>query len=406
MKKLYSIVVAFLMFFNLSLFAQDGPPWDFNGTDHGFVASNYSNIVVGDTYLTYTIVDNDGDGNGDSANPNFRNESANIDTSTGSYIAITMRNMTPNGRLQVITTVNGNNAFTNFDQLSHSDSDFVTHYINMSSNANWTGSVGTINFRFKETAGVNNVIAGEVYFDNIEIVESIPSTPRVDYTFDDTSDSEGFTTANGVTMSQPVAGELHLEIANQSPYPKLEQTGLYSVDADTYKYVQVTLVNNSPKNKLTFVSPSGGNEFSTSDMTPNSGEAQTIEVNLSEFTNWSGTQANWWFQLVENPGDGAVASAGSMDIQQILFTTVGLSTSNNEILDMMIFPNPVDGNYVTIVTPVQGSKEIQVFTVTGRKVMDTTINGNTLDVSSFNSGFYMLKVTINGQSKVSKLVVR
>ncbi|MFL2593210.1 MAG: T9SS type A sorting domain-containing protein, partial [Flavobacteriaceae bacterium] len=44
--------------------------------------------------------------------------------------------------------------------------------------------------------------------------------------------------------------------------------------------------------------------------------------------------------------------------------------------------------------------------VTGRKVMDTAINGNTLDVSSFNSGFYMLKVTINGQSKISKLVVR
>ena len=83
-----------------------------------------------------------------------------------------------------------------------------------------------------------------------------------------------------------------------------------------------------------------------------------------------------------------------------------LSTSDNEILDMMIYPNPVDGNYVTIVTPVQGTKEIQVFTVTGRKVMDTAINGNTLDVSSFNSGFYMLKVTVDGQSKVSKLVVR
>ena len=83
-----------------------------------------------------------------------------------------------------------------------------------------------------------------------------------------------------------------------------------------------------------------------------------------------------------------------------------LSTSDNEILDMMVYPNPVDGNYVTILSPVEGLKEIQVFTVTGRKVMDTVINGNTLDVSSFNSGFYMLKVTINGQSKVSKLVVR
>ena len=52
MKKLYSIVVAFLMFFNLSLFAQDGPPWDFNGTDHGFEASNFTSLAIGDSYLT------------------------------------------------------------------------------------------------------------------------------------------------------------------------------------------------------------------------------------------------------------------------------------------------------------------------------------------------------------------
>tara|TARA_Y100000991_G_scaffold148166_1_gene112205 strand:- start:11124 stop:11690 length:567 start_codon:yes stop_codon:yes gene_type:complete len=84
----------------------------------------------------------------------------------------------------------------------------------------------------------------------------------------------------------------------------------------------------------------------------------------------------------------------------------GLSTSDNEILDMMVYPNPVNGKYVTILSLVEGLKEIQIYTVTGRKVMDTTINGSTLDVSSFNSGFYMLKVTINGQSKVSKLVVR
>ena len=175
---------------------------------------------------------------------------------------------------------------------------------------------------------MSNKKLGDILFDNIEIVESIPATSRIDYTFDDTSDSEGFVSANGVTMSQPVAGELHLDIADQSPYPKLEQSGLYSVDADTYKYVQVTLVNNSPKNKLTFVSPSGGNEFSTSDITPNSSEAQTVEVDLSVFTNWSGTQSSWWFQLVENPGDGATASAGEMDIQQILFASESINPSS------------------------------------------------------------------------------
>jgi len=83
-----------------------------------------------------------------------------------------------------------------------------------------------------------------------------------------------------------------------------------------------------------------------------------------------------------------------------------LSTNDNELLDMMVYPNPVDGGILTIQSQTEGMKEIEIYTVTGKKVMDTTINGNTLDVSSFNSGFYMLKVTINGQSKVSKLVIR
>ena len=108
----------------------------------------------------------------------------------------------------------------------------------------------------------------------------------------------------------------------------------------------------------------------------------------------------WLVDHMHNPLDPPVEETISFVIN------TGLSTSNNEIIDMMVYPNPVDGNYVTILSPVEGLKEIQVFTVTGRKVMDTAINGNTLDVSSFNSGFYMLKVTINGQSKISKLVVR
>ena len=83
-----------------------------------------------------------------------------------------------------------------------------------------------------------------------------------------------------------------------------------------------------------------------------------------------------------------------------------LSTTDTEILDMRIYPNPVDGNYVTIQSPVQGEKEIEVYTVTGRKVLQTVLTGNKLNVSSFNSGFYMVKVTINGQSKLSKLIVR
>ena len=324
MNKLYSIFLAFLMLFSLSLFAQDSPPWDFNGTDHGFVAQNYASLTVGDSYVTFTLTDADGDGDAESANSNFRNLDAGIDTSLGGFIAVTMKNETANNKMQAILGPPGGGCgcYVNFETLTANDADFVTHYINVGANSNWTGTISEIIFRFKKGNGVNNqTFAGDILIDHIEIVESIPSTPRVDYTFDDTSDSEGFSGVNGITLTQPVAGELHLDIAAQSPYPKLEQTGLYSVDADTYKYAQITLVNNSPKNKLTLVSPSGGNEYSTTEMVVNDGVVQTYELDLTTLTNWNGTQANWWLQLVENPGDGPVASAGIIDIQQILFAT-------------------------------------------------------------------------------------
>ena len=93
--------------------------------------------------------------------------------------------------------------------------------------------------------------------------------------------------------------------------------------------------------------------------------------------------------------------------ETITFTIdTGLSNIDNEILDLKIYPNPVNENFVTIISPVQGLKEIEVYSVTGRKLMDTRTYKSTLNLSSFNSGIYMVKVTINGQSKVSKLVVR
>ena len=83
-----------------------------------------------------------------------------------------------------------------------------------------------------------------------------------------------------------------------------------------------------------------------------------------------------------------------------------LSIDAEDVLDMRIYPNPVNSGYVTILSPVNGTKYIEVFDINGRQVLNTSINNSKLDVSSINSGFYMIKVTINGQTKISKLIVR
>lgn len=93
--------------------------------------------------------------------------------------------------------------------------------------------------------------------------------------------------------------------------------------------------------------------------------------------------------------------------ETITFTIdTGLSNIDNEILDLKIYPNPVNDDLITIISPVEGLKQIEVYSVTGRKLMDTRTYKSTLNLISFNSGIYLVKVTINGKSKVSKLVVR
>ena len=124
------------------------------------------------------------------------------------------------------------------------------------------------------------------------------------------------------------------------------------------------------------------------------------DVIISELPDGEHTIYVWLVDHMHNAIDPPVEETINFTID------TGLSTTTNEKLDMRIYPNPVNENFVTIISPVEGLKEIEVYSVTGRKVMNTSTHKSTLNLSSFNTGFYMIKVTINGQSKVSKLVIR
>ena len=83
-----------------------------------------------------------------------------------------------------------------------------------------------------------------------------------------------------------------------------------------------------------------------------------------------------------------------------------LSTVDSTVLDMRIYPNPSNGSYVTIQTPINGVKYVEVFDITGKRLIDTALSADTLNVSSMSAGLYLVKVTIEGQSKTSKLIIR
>lgn len=85
----------------------------------------------------------------------------------------------------------------------------------------------------------------------------------------------------------------------------------------------------------------------------------------------------------------------------------GAILSNNEFTsaDFSIYPNPVANGVLFIKTPVPGEKLITLFDLMGRSVLKTQLNENSLNLSSVNSGVYLLQISINNQSYTTKLVI-
>jgi len=83
-----------------------------------------------------------------------------------------------------------------------------------------------------------------------------------------------------------------------------------------------------------------------------------------------------------------------------------LDLNNIDFIGMKIYPNPVGNNFVTILSSETGDKFVELFDINGRKVLSTTIIDELLDISNLDAGFYLIKVTINGKSLVSNLIIK
>ena len=255
-------------------------------------------------------------------------------------------------------------------------------------------------------------VDGNVIIQKISFLENLPSTERTNYTFDNTSDSEGFIGTNGITLSQPTSGEIQLDITDVSSFPKFEpRPGFDNVNADAYKYCQVTLRNNSPKDRLNFVSPEGGNQFIGVDITPDDNTSKLYEIDLNGgtngqgvpfFTNWTGNQATWALQIVElNPEGGApLQSAGIVTIEDITFATVSLSTKDITQTTIKLSPNPAtDHINISSVIPI---KMVEIFNLLGQNVLSETNVMQSIDINSLAQGAYLINIQLINNVRILK----
>jgi hypothetical protein len=71
-----------------------------------------------------------------------------------------------------------------------------------------------------------------------------------------------------------------------------------------------------------------------------------------------------------------------------------------------LYPNPVSNGKVYISTKNDSEKEIIIFDLLGKKVLQTLLSSRELNISNLNSGVYIIKITEANASATRKLIVR
>lgn len=102
---------------------------------------------------------------------------------------------------------------------------------------------------------------------------------------------------------------------------------------------------------------------------------------------------------------GTYSPAGTWRIDNVTFSTGLLATTQNEITGLDVYPNPVTNGVLYINTTANLEKEVAIFDLLGKQVLNTTTD-NTVNVSALKSGVYMLSVTEAGKTSTSKLVIK
>jgi len=79
---------------------------------------------------------------------------------------------------------------------------------------------------------------------------------------------------------------------------------------------------------------------------------------------------------------------------------------NVSIEGLSLYPNPVNNGKVYISTKEDLEKEITIFDVLGKKVLQTQLSSRELNVSALPPGVYIIKINENQATATRKLIIR
>lgn len=95
------------------------------------------------------------------------------------------------------------------------------------------------------------------------------------------------------------------------------------------------------------------------------------------------------------------------DSVDVIFNTTTLSTKEEQKIDFLVYPNPV--NTILNISISENNISISIFDITGKNVSEIELNNgiNTLNIENLNAGIYFYSIKQNGNIiETKKLVIQ
>lgn len=106
-------------------------------------------------------------------------------------------------------------------------------------------------------------------------------------------------------------------------------------------------------------------------------------------------------------GYNAEASGGNFSIDDVVISgnINTLSVADNNIEGLRMYPNPLSGNTLHLTSTQNLNMTIQIIDTLGKTILKSEVINNSVNISSLNSGVYIIKITEDNKTALRKLIV-
>lgn len=91
---------------------------------------------------------------------------------------------------------------------------------------------------------------------------------------------------------------------------------------------------------------------------------------------------------------------------QMVDATPTNAQRTNNLEQLSVYPNPVSTGKLNIVTKNNFTKRVEIYNVLGKRILNTSLSGEELNISKIKAGVYIIKVTENNTTATRKLIVK